>query len=67
MHPPKIVEKTPQNMGTNNTENSAIFSLRIVSVDNYMKAPLFGLDTCYSEFRADEVKQVSGNCLLFFF
>lgn len=42
------------------TDTSPIFSLRIVSVDSYMKAPLFGLDACYSEFRAEEVKQVSG-------
>lgn len=46
-------------MNANDKNNSAIFSLRIVSIDNYMRAPLFGLDTCYSEFRADEVKQVS--------
>lgn len=39
-------------------ETSAIFSLRIVSIDSYMKTPLFGLDTWYSDFRASEVKQV---------
>lgn len=49
-------------MNANNSNSSAIFSLRIVSIDNYMKAPLFGLDTCYSEFRADEIKQVSFRC-----
>lgn len=49
-------------MNANNSNSSAIFSLRIVSIDNYMKAPLFGLDTCYSEFRADEIKQVSFMC-----
>lgn len=49
-------------MDSKDSSNSAIFSLRIVSVDNYMKTPLFGLDTCYSDFRADEVKQVSVTC-----
>lgn len=40
------------------SNNSDIFSLRIVSIDNYMRAPVLGLDTCYSEFRAEAVKQV---------
>lgn len=35
-----------------------IFSLRIVSADNYMTRPLNGLDPCYSEFRSFEIKQV---------
>lgn len=45
-------------MNSNSTNISSVFSLRIVSIDSYMKAPLFGLDPCYSYFRADEVKQV---------
>lgn len=44
---------------TRNVADAAIFSLRIVSIDSYMKVPLLGLDTCYSEFRANEVKQVT--------
>lgn len=51
-------------MSSKQTNSSAIFSLRIVSIDNYMKSPLFGLDTCYSEFRGDEVKQVSSGDIL---
>lgn len=35
-----------------------IFSLRIVSADNYMTRPISGLDPCYSEFRSFEIKQV---------
>lgn len=35
-----------------------IFSLRIVSADNYMTRPINGLDPCYSEFRSFEIKQV---------
>ncbi|XP_055546251.1 DNA polymerase zeta catalytic subunit [Wyeomyia smithii] len=33
-------------------------SIRIVSVDHYMQKPESQLDTCYSEFRGCEVKQV---------
>lgn len=36
-----------------------IQSLRIVSVDSYMRAPILGLDPCYSEFRGNDIKQVS--------
>lgn len=53
------------NANANATESngSQIFSLRIVSIDNYMRAPVLGLDTCYSEFRAEAVKQVSDKML----
>lgn len=44
---------------TRSDDEAAIFSLRIVSIDSYMKVPLLELDTCYSEFRANEVKQVT--------
>lgn len=46
-------------MSATDVNNSDVFSLRIVSIDNYMRAPVLGLDACYSEFRADAVKQVS--------
>lgn len=39
-------------------DNDNISSIRIVSVDNYMRYPIQGLDPCYSEFRAAEIKQV---------
>lgn len=35
-----------------------IFSLMIISADNYMTRPISGLDPCYSEFRSFEIKQV---------
>lgn len=43
-------------METNDKSN--ITSIRIVSVDNYMRYPISGLDPCYSEFRGSEIKQV---------
>lgn len=49
-------------METNDKSN--ITSIRIVSVDNYMRYPISGLDPCYSEFRGSEIKQVGEN---FFF
>lgn len=42
-----------------NYANNDIKSIRIVSVDSYMKYPVNGLDPCYSEFRGNEIKQVS--------
>lgn len=47
------------NANATDSNGAEIFSLRIVSIDNYMRAPVLGLDTCYSEFRAEAVKQVS--------
>lgn len=35
-----------------------ITSIRIVSVDNYMRYPIPNLDPLYSDFRGNEVKQV---------
>ncbi|XP_055836926.1 DNA polymerase zeta catalytic subunit [Episyrphus balteatus] len=35
-----------------------IFSLRIVTADFYMEKPKPGLDPCFSEFRAKEIKKV---------
>ncbi|XP_055919384.1 DNA polymerase zeta catalytic subunit isoform X2 [Eupeodes corollae] len=35
-----------------------IFSIRIVTVDYYMEKPKPGLDLCFSEFRAKEIKKV---------
>lgn len=42
----------------NSNDDATVFSLRIVSIDSYMKTPIIALDTCYSEFRANEIKQV---------
>lgn len=39
-------------------DKANITSIRIVSVDHYMRYPVTGLDPCFSEFRATEVKQV---------
>lgn len=36
-----------------------ISSIRIVSIDSYMRAPILGLDQCYSEFRGNDIKHVS--------
>jgi len=35
-----------------------MLSVRIVTVDHYMSAPIPGLDVTYSDFRAAEVEQV---------
>lgn len=43
---------------TSRNANCDIKSIRIVSVDSYMKFPIAGLDPCYSEFRGNEIKQV---------
>lgn len=53
-------------MSATDSNKSEIFSLRIVSIDNYMRAPVLGLDSCYSEFRAEAVKQVRFILLRFF-
>ncbi|XP_055374297.1 DNA polymerase zeta catalytic subunit [Condylostylus longicornis] len=37
---------------------SDIFSLRIVDVSHYMNRPVYGLDSCFSEFRGKEIKSV---------
>lgn len=58
---------TNPNVSATDSNASDIFSLRIVSIDNYMRAPVLGLDTCYSEFRAEAVKQVSKNANKFFY
>lgn len=55
------------NMNATDSNSSDIFSLRIVSIDNYMRAPVLGSDTCYSEFRAEAVKQVSKRYVTFWF
>lgn len=61
-----LAHRFPSNANMNATDSngSEIFSLRIVSIDNYMRAPVLGLDTCYSEFRADAVKHVSQNPII---
>lgn len=54
--------KNQTNMSSSATQDddkANITSIRIVSVDHYMRYPVAGLDPCYSDFRAAEVKQVS--------
>lgn len=39
-------------------ENANLLSLRIFTADHYMTAPLAGLDSSYSEFRSEPIRQV---------
>lgn len=45
-------------MDAKNELSDRISSVRIVSADSYLRAPLLGLDPCYSEFRGNDIKQV---------
>ncbi|CAK9168022.1 unnamed protein product [Ilex paraguariensis] len=38
--------------------DSKVFSVRIVSIDYYMAAPIPGLDICYSSFQGVKVNEV---------
>lgn len=48
-------------------DKSNITSIRIVSVDNYMRYPIPGLDPCYSEFRGSEIKQVGNTYCIYIY
>lgn len=39
-------------------ENSSLLSMRIFTADHYMGAPIRSLDSTYSEFRGEQIKQV---------